>query len=124
VSEVDNEVYETVPWERGGELVFVIKVVIIIAIADNHYPGFMHNIKQMNDARQQAIHFTRTAKNTYKDIEDRNYMEQISQTEEEKEAEEAEERRQAHWEHKLTILYARTRNVVTIALLKMNKTMS
>jgi hypothetical protein len=83
-SEVENEVYETVLWDRGGELVFVKKVARIIAIADNHYPGFMHNIKQMNDALQLAIHFTRTTKNTYKDIEDINYMERISQTEVEK----------------------------------------
>jgi hypothetical protein len=87
-SEVDNEVYETVLWDRGGEMVFIKKVARIIAIADNHYPGFMHNIKQMNDALQLAIHFTRSEKNTYKDMEDRNYMEIISQTEEEKEAEE------------------------------------
>jgi hypothetical protein len=83
-SEVDNEVYETVPWGKCGEFLFVNKVAIIIAIADNHYPGFMHNIKQMNDALQLAIHFTRTTKNTYKDIEDINYMERISQTEVEK----------------------------------------
>jgi hypothetical protein len=63
VSEVVNEVYETVPWGKGGELFFVNKVAIIIAIANNHYPGFIHNIKQMNDALQLAIHFNRTAKN-------------------------------------------------------------
>jgi hypothetical protein len=48
----------------------------------------MHNIKQMTDALQLAINFTRTAKNTYKDIEDRNNMEGISHTEEETAAEE------------------------------------
>jgi hypothetical protein len=67
-SKVDNYVYETVLWDRGEEFVFVRKVARIIAIADNHYPGFMHNIKQMNDALQLAIHFTRAAKNMYKDI--------------------------------------------------------
>jgi hypothetical protein len=71
-SQVDNDVYETALWDRGGEFVFKRKVAKIIAIADNHYPGFMHNIKEMNDALQLAIHFTRTAKNAYKEIEDRN----------------------------------------------------
>jgi hypothetical protein len=87
-SEVDNEEYETIPWGKGGELIFVRNVARIIAIADTHYPGFVHNIKQINDALQLTTHLTRTAKNTYKDIEDRNYMERISQTEVEKEAEE------------------------------------
>jgi hypothetical protein len=75
VSEVDNDVYETVLWDRGGEMVFIRKVARIIEIADNHYPGIMHNIKQINDDLQLAIHYTRTNKNTYKGIEDRNYME-------------------------------------------------
>jgi hypothetical protein len=64
-SEVENEVYETVLWDRGGELVFVKKVARIIAIADNHYPGFMLNSKQINAALQHAIHVSQTAKSTY-----------------------------------------------------------
>jgi hypothetical protein len=73
-SEVDNEVYETILWDRGGELFFVIKVARIIAIADNHYPGFMLNRKQMNDAPQHAMHVSRTAKSMSKDIEDIKYI--------------------------------------------------
>jgi hypothetical protein len=77
-SEIDNYVYENILWDRGGEKLFIRKVARIIAIADNHYPVCINNIKQMNDALQLAIHLTRTAKNTYKDIEYRNYMERIS----------------------------------------------
>jgi hypothetical protein len=63
VSEVENDVYETILWDRGGEMFFIRKVARIIASVDNHYPGFMYNIKQMNDALKLAINFTRTAKN-------------------------------------------------------------
>jgi hypothetical protein len=67
-------------------LVFIKQVARIIAIADNHYPVFMLNSKQMNDALQHAIYLSRTAKSTYSDVEDRNYMEPILQNEEVKEA--------------------------------------
>jgi hypothetical protein len=85
-SEKDNEGYKTVCWDSGGELIFVNQVSIIITTADNHYPGFMLNSKQINDALQHAIILSLTAKITYSDVEDRNYMETISQNEEVKEA--------------------------------------
>jgi hypothetical protein len=73
-SEVDNDVYETVPWYRGGELVFFKQVARLIAIVDNHYPGLMFNRRQMNDTLQHAIHLSRTTNSTYSDVENRNYM--------------------------------------------------
>jgi hypothetical protein len=75
---VCTEVYQTIDWDRAGELVFIRKVSKVIAIADNHYPGLMHNIKKINDALQLVIHYTRTVKNMYMDIEDKNYMDQIT----------------------------------------------
>jgi hypothetical protein len=57
-SDKDNEVYKNVLWDSGGEMVFVKQVARIIAIADNQYPGFMLNSKQMNDALQREINLS------------------------------------------------------------------
>jgi hypothetical protein len=46
----------------------------------------MLNSKQMNDALQHAIILSLTDKSMHSDVEDRNYMEPISQSEEVKEA--------------------------------------
>jgi hypothetical protein len=68
-------------------LVFGKQVARIIAIADNHYPGFMHNKKQMDNALQFAFHLSRTSKITYGGVKDMNYMEQIPRTTEATEGE-------------------------------------
>jgi hypothetical protein len=54
-SENEYGVHGTLLWHNGGEMVFGKQVARIIAVADNHYPGFMHNEKQMDNALQLAV---------------------------------------------------------------------
>jgi hypothetical protein len=56
-------------------MVFGKQVARIIAVADNHYPGFMHNKQDMDNGFKLAISLSRTAKSTFHGVIDNNYME-------------------------------------------------
>jgi hypothetical protein len=51
------------------------QIARIIAITDNHYPGFMRNKQDMQNGFKLAIRLSRTAKSTFHGVIDRNYME-------------------------------------------------
>jgi hypothetical protein len=60
--------------EQGGQIVFGKQVARIIAVADNHYPGFMHNVQELENGFKLAISLSRTAKSTFHGVKDNNYM--------------------------------------------------
>jgi hypothetical protein len=64
----------TLVWNKGGQIVFGKQVARIIAVADNHYPGFMHNVKELENGFKLAISLSRTAKSTFHGVKDNNYM--------------------------------------------------
>jgi hypothetical protein len=56
-------------------MVFGKQVAILIVVADNHYPGFMHNKQDMENGFKLVIRLSRTAKSTFHGVIERNYME-------------------------------------------------
>jgi hypothetical protein len=64
----------TLDWNKGGQIVFGKQVARIIAVADNHYPGFMHNVQELENGFKLAISLSRTAKSTFHGVKDNNYM--------------------------------------------------
>jgi hypothetical protein len=64
----------TLLWKKGGQMVFGKQVARIIAVADNHYPGFMHNKLELENGFKLAISLSRTAKSTFHRVKDNNYM--------------------------------------------------
>jgi hypothetical protein len=58
-------------------MVFGKQVAIIIAVAYNHYPGFMHNKQDMENGFKLAISLSRTARSTFHGVTDKNYMEVV-----------------------------------------------
>jgi hypothetical protein len=53
------------------------QIARIIAITDNHYPGFMRNKQDMQNGFKLAIRLSRTAKRTFQGVIYRNYMEVV-----------------------------------------------
>jgi hypothetical protein len=63
----------TLLWNKGGQSVFGKQVARIIAVADNHYPGVMHNLQELENGFKLAISLSRTAKSTFHGVKDNNY---------------------------------------------------
>jgi hypothetical protein len=53
--------------------VFGKQVARIIAVADNHYPGVMHSLQELENGFKLAISLSRTAKSTFHGVKDNNY---------------------------------------------------
>jgi hypothetical protein len=45
----------TLVCNNGGQIVFGKQVARIIAVTDNHYPGFMHNVQELENGFKLAI---------------------------------------------------------------------
>jgi hypothetical protein len=63
--------------KKGEKWFFGKQVARIIAVADNHYPGFMHNKQDMENGFKLAISLSRTAKSTFHGVKYNNYMEVV-----------------------------------------------